>query len=171
MQGKRVTLRALEQSDSDLYYQWINNKELVLYNSNFKPVSKEEHNNWFNNVKHNKNIKVFSIVENKGSQLIGSCSLRNINHEHKNAELQIRIGDFSYHGRGYGSEAVRLLVRYGFNTLNLKRIYLYVFCHNHQAIRAYKKCDFLTEGVLKKSACIQGEFIDLQLMAIVNNNF
>jgi RimJ/RimL family protein N-acetyltransferase len=167
MRGSLVTLRTVLAEDSDYYYQWINNKELVLLNSDFKPVSREEHDRWFTSLNDQQHLALFSIVTNQEQQLIGSCSLRNINSHHKNAELQIRIGDFDYHNRGYGSDAIKLLVQYGFSKLNLHRIYLYVFADNLKAIKAYKKCNFRIEGELEEAACINGKFINLILMAII----
>lgn len=166
--GNQVTLRAPIAEDSDDYFSWINNKALVLKNADYKPVLKEEHDQWFNAIGLNPSIVLFSIVENHQHQLIGSCSLRNINLHHQNAELQIRIGNLNYHGRGFGSEATQLLVNYGFTQLHLKRIYLHVFCTNKRAIRAYEKCRFKTEGLLQKAAFINGEFVDVQIMAIIN---
>lgn len=169
MRGNLVTIRSLLPEDSDSYFEWINNKALVLKNSDYKPISKTDHEKWFNTITQHQNLAIFSIVANETNKLIGSCSLRNINQHHKNAELQIRIGDFAYHNRGFGSEATTLLVQYGFNVLNLKRIYLHVFCTNHRAIRAYEKCQFILEGILKKAAYIEGAFIDVALMAIIND--
>lgn len=169
MRGKLVSLRPMIQDDSDRYFKWINNKELVLKNADFKPVSRADHDHWFNTVAEHPNVHTFSIVENQQNQLIGSCSLRNINLHHKNAELQIRIGEMDYHGRGFGTEAVALLVNYGFNELNLKRIYLHVFCHNTAAIRAYEKCQFQSEGVLRQAAFIDGRFIDVKVMALLSD--
>ena len=168
MQGKLVVLRPVMQEDSDAYFRWINNKDLVLKNSDYKPVSMLEHQNWFNTIALNPSTAIFSIVDSQTNKLIGSCSLRNINPNHKNAELQIRIGELDYHSRGFGSEAVNLLVNYGFSCLNLKRIYLHVFCNNLKAIKAYQKCLFNMEGILKKAAYINNDFIDVQIMAIIN---
>ena len=77
-------------------------------------------------------------------------------------------GEASFQNKGYGSDAVRLLVSHGFNNLNLKRIFLHVFCTNTRAIKAYLKCGFQIEGVLKKAAFIAGEYIDVNSMAIIN---
>jgi RimJ/RimL family protein N-acetyltransferase len=168
MRGQFITLRAVLPEDSDHYFRWINNKELVLNNGNYRPISKQEHDQWFSHIGLQEETLTFSIVENQNNQLIGSCSLRKINQVHQNAELQIRLGETDYHNKGLGTEAIRLLVQYGFSQLNLKRIYLYVFCSNQRAIRAYEKCSFSIEGTLRKAACIQGEFIDLYLMAALS---
>ncbi|MDX1837999.1 N-acetyltransferase [Legionella taurinensis] len=167
MNSHLVTLRFPLQSDSANYFKWINDKELVLFNGNFKEVSQQEHQQWFDNLFKPSDAITFSILENQDNKLIGSCSLRNISQIHHNAELQIRIGEREYQNRGYGSDAVRKLVDWGFSSLNLKRIYLNVLSTNQRAIKAYQKCDFQIEGILRKAACIDGNFIDLVVMAII----
>ncbi len=170
MPDNLITLRSPAQEDSENYFKWINDRELVLLNGNYKPVLKKDHEQWFMRTMLNDENKTFSIIANKDNKLIGTCSLRNINPAHKNAELQIRIGDRNYHGRGYGSEAVSKLVDFGFHQLHLKRIYLHVFCHNVRAIKAYQKTNFQIEGIQKKAALINNEFVDVVLMARINEN-
>lgn len=169
LSGQLVSLRTPIMMDSQHYFKWINDRELVLLNADYKPVSLEDHERWFNHLSMRSDVVTFSIIENNTNTLIGSCSLRNINAVHKNAELQIRIGEYAYHNKGYGSESVRLLVEYAFNELNLKRVYLYVFNTNRRAIRAYEKCNFHIEGLLKKAAFINGDFVDINVMAIIND--
>ena len=86
-----IILRGLKNEDSDTYFKWINDKRLVELNSIFKPVSREKHNEWFQNIVLRNDIKIFSIVEKSANRLIGSCSLRKINETKSNAELQIRL--------------------------------------------------------------------------------
>jgi RimJ/RimL family protein N-acetyltransferase len=169
MRGQNVSLRTVLKNDSDSYFKWINDKELVLNNGNYKPISKEDHDAWFKKMLLEQDERTFSIVENKHEHLIGTCSLRNINLTHQNAELQIRIGERDYQNRGLGTETINLLVEYGFTQLNLKRIFLHVFSHNIRAIKAYEKCLFDYEGTLRKSACINGQFIDVNIMARLND--
>ncbi|WP_165475021.1 GNAT family N-acetyltransferase [Legionella yabuuchiae] len=170
MHGKLITLRPVIDEDSEQYFNWINNKELVLYNANYKPVSRSDHQKWFNDIRNNESTVIFSIISNQTGQLIGSCSLRSISRQHKNAELQIRIGEMEYQNQGLGSEAIDLLVSYGFTKIQLKRIYLYVFADNIRAIKAYEKCGFIAEGTLRKAAYINDKFIDLKIMAVINES-
>lgn len=109
----------------------------------------------------------FIIEKADTKKAIGSCQLLNINWIHRNAELQIRIGEGGFQGKGYGSEAVRLLVDFGFKDLHLHRIYLHVFSSNARAIKAYEKCGFEREGVLREAAYIDGGFVDVVAMAIL----
>lgn len=166
---EKVILRELRYEDSDKYFKWINDRELVLHNSSYKPVSQHEHNKWFDSVSMSKDILIFSILNN--SDLIGSCSLRNIDEKNKTAELQIRIGEKNFQNKGIGKLCVKNLLRFGFNDLNINRIYLNVFSTNLRAINVYKKCGFQEEGVLRESIYLNGNFIDVILMSVLKNEY
>ena len=162
--SKVIMLRRPRKEDSYLYFKWINDKKLVEFNAVFKSVSKKKHDEWFKNILINNDMKVFSIVEKVNSMLIGSCSLRKINKVKGQAELQIRIGERFYIGKGYGSEAIRLLVNYGFNKLALNEIYLYVFENNLRALKAYEKNNFKREKLIKNFLLDNGVFKNAFLM-------
>lgn len=167
-------IRELIKSDSKKYFKWINDRELVVFNSPYKPISQDEHNLWFEKISHDKNIKIFSIIiENDGieTNLIGSCSLRNIDYQSLNAELQIRIGEKDYQSRGYGTTVTKQLLNFGFNELNLNRIYLDVFESNKRARKVYAKCGFVEEGVKREGTFIEGKFEDIVLMSILSKEF
>lgn len=88
--GNKVVLRHLVESDRQAYHEWINDRELVHYNTTFYPISDSSHNDWFDSITKQQSLIIFSIIVKETESLIGSCSLRNIDHLHKNAELQIR---------------------------------------------------------------------------------
>ena len=169
--SKKIILRNPEDEDSELYFKWINNKQLVEYNSTFKVVSKKDHNIWFGNITKDKNIKIFSIIEKSNNKLIGSCSLRNINYVSKSAELQIRIGEKLFRNKGLGSEAVKLLVSYGFKFLNLNEIYLHVFENNLRAIKTYEKNKFKKEKLMKKYLDNNNSYKKVYLMVLRKQNY
>ena len=171
---ERVRIRELRKEDSQKYFEWINNRELVIFNSAYSPISEMNHNSWFDSVTKNNQIKIFSIViENDSAEevLIGSCSLRNIDAVNQSAELQIRIGEESYQNRGFGTKVTQILVDFGFRDLNLNRIYLDVFQNNKRAVKTYTKCGFVEEGVKRESVFINGEFINIVQMSILSKEF
>jgi RimJ/RimL family protein N-acetyltransferase len=90
---------------------------------------------------------------------------------HRSAELQIRIGADDARDRGLGTEAVQLLLRCGFEQLDLHRIYLHVFETNERALRLYRRVGFRTEGVLRDGARIEEEWVNVVLMAILRPEY
>jgi RimJ/RimL family protein N-acetyltransferase len=163
-----VRLRPLRRADGPLLYDWIVDRELCLLNSAYYPVSESDHEAWLESMmRKRQDLTVFAIEECASGAAIGTCQLLHIDCRHRNAELQIRIGAPAARGRGLGSEAVRLLVDFGFRDLNLHRIYLHVFATNARAIAAYRKCGFATEGRLREAAFVDGAWVDLLIMALL----
>jgi RimJ/RimL family protein N-acetyltransferase len=162
-----IALTPLTADDLPALWQWINDREQVLTNAAYRPVSKEQHEEWFEAQQRSRNSVIFGIRLVETNQLIGSCQLHTINHVHRKAELQIRLGDAYERGKGYGTEAVRLLLDFAFKDLNLRRVYLEVFSTNEAAIKVYEKVGFVREGVLRQAAYIDGEYLDILMMGIL----
>ena len=167
--AETVVLGPLLDSDLRTLFAWINEPEQVHWNSPYKPVSETDHREWFDAIRKRTDVAIFGIRTASEERLIGSCQLRNIDPVHRNAELQIRIGEVGERGQGHGTEAVRQLVRFGFRELNLHRVYLNVFAHNASAIRAYEKAGFRREGVLREAAHIDGRYVDVVVMGILRS--
>jgi len=113
----------------------------------------------------------YFIVLLDGDVLIGQISLHNIDHLHRNAFLGIMIGEVEHHGKGYGTEAVRLVLDYGFNTLNLNNITLSVHEDNHAGIACYKKLGFKEYGRRRECFFKNGKNIDVIYMDILAREF
>lgn len=165
----RVYLSALMEGDSEKMIKWINTRELVLFNSFYKPISKNQHEEWINNIQKRNDVYLFCIRLSGTDELIGTCQLHSINFIDRNAEVQIRIGEIQNQGQGFGTEALELLVQFAFNDLNLIKVYLYVIEDNKNAIRVYEKVGFFREGLLKKHCHIDGGYRNLLIMSILRN--
>lgn len=165
---QHISLTPLAVDDLPLLFEWINDREQVLFNGPYKPVHWDQHKAWFESIQARKDVVIFGIrLENR--KLIGSCQLHSINPIHQSAELQIRIGETEERGHGYGTEAVRLLLDFAFKDLNLHRVYLNVFANNVRAIRAYEKAGFSREGLLRGAAYIDGNYLDVIVMGILRD--
>ena len=102
---------------------------------------------------------------------MGYISLMKIHDVNRTAELGIFIGDEENLSRGYGSEAIMLLLDYAFNYVNLNNVMLKVFDYNKRAIKAYEKCGFKTFGVWKNSHYFEGEYVDEIFMNVLKEDF
>jgi RimJ/RimL family protein N-acetyltransferase len=152
-------------------FGWINDRRQVLFNAPYKPVSELQHQAWFESIQAKDDTVIFGIRLVKTNKLIGSCQLHKINYIHRSAELQIRLGNSSKWGEGYGTEAVRLLLDFAFKDLNLKRVHLHVFGTNTRAIRVYEKVGFVREGLLRKAVHIDGSHVDVVVMGILREEY
>jgi len=169
--SENVYLDGLRISDSELLFKWINNRDLVLWNNNYSPIHEPDHFEWFDAIRKKEDVRIFAIRQKNDRKLIGTCQLFAINFINRSAELQIRIGDIAEQGKGFGTEAVKLLLKFGFKDLNLHRIYLHVFENNVRAIKIYNKVGFKKEGVLKDAEFIDGKYLNVIPMSILENDY
>jgi RimJ/RimL family protein N-acetyltransferase len=166
MEGRLVRLAPLRDEDAEPMFEWINDRELVILNAPFKPVGLDEHESWFERIRKTPDVEIFGIRRREDDELIGSCQLNGIDADEGRASLQIRIGERDAWGKGYGTEAVQLLVEHAFGPLGLERVELEVFGHNERAIRTYRKAGFRELAVRKAGAVIESEPVDVIEMSI-----
>jgi RimJ/RimL family protein N-acetyltransferase len=165
LKGNLVTLTGTRQADSETFFRWINDPELVRHNAPFAPVHYVGHEAWFRSLADKKTLHFFCI--RVGERLIGSCQLFDVHTIHRSAELQIRIGDASTRGKGYGTDAVRTLLRFAEKDAGLHSVWLRVFTDNERAIRCYEKAGMKRTGTLPQYAFIDGRWKDMAVMSVV----
>ena len=112
----------------------------------------------------------FGIQDNESGKIVGMIELSNINSFHKIAVLGYWLGR-SYWRRGYTSEAVQLILRYGFRQLRLRRIYAHTFVKNHASFALLRKAGFAHEGIERKSRRKGNIWYDLHLLSILREDF
>jgi RimJ/RimL family protein N-acetyltransferase len=88
----------------------------------------------------------FAIRTLEGDRIIGEVGLDGIRWTHRNCFVGIGLGEPEYWGKGYGTDAMRIILRYAFNELNMQRVSLDVFEYNQRGIRSYEKSGFVIEG-------------------------
>lgn len=168
--GDRIRLRHVEKEDLPQFVEWLNDPEISQGLSMHTPLSMAEEENWFDKMLKSPNEERPLCIEARqddGWQLIGNSGFFSIDWRNRNAELGIFIGDKNYWDQGYGTEGVRLLLRHGFSTLNLHRIFLRVFEDNPRAIRAYEKAGFIHEGRQRQAEYHDGQFHDVLFMSVL----
>lgn len=173
LQGKLVKLTVLEKSDVPQFAAWFSDIEFLRLMSPFQayPVSLEEEEAWYENQRKSENEMNFAIRVLEGSRLIGSCGLKNFNYAAAGAELGIGIGDPEARGKGYGTDAVKTLLKFAFLELNLHRVGLQVFSDNARAISSYKKAGFQQEGIIREAIRRDGKYTDIVMMGILRREW
>lgn len=168
-----IRLREIEKKDTAQINIWRNNREVIEYlGNNFRYISPEIDNHWYENYIQNRDKNVRLAIEAiKNNVYIGNVYLTDIHPVNRSAEFSIFIGDKKYWSRGYGYEATLKMLEHGFNDLNLNRIYLTVLEENERAINLYKKLNFVTEGVFKNAVYKNGKYRNLISMALLIKDF
>lgn len=168
LEGKRVLLRRHERADYDLYAKWYGDPEVWRLTSwASEPLSSGAVRRLFEDRELSTTEDSFAILPLNESQPIGIISLMNVSKANESAELSIIVGAAEDRGRGYGSDAIRTILRYGFEQLGLHRIGLSVFVFNGAAISAYRKLGFNEEGRLRAAIKRDGSHHDALLMSVL----
>ena len=172
--GERIRLRAIEREDLPLFVAWLNDPEVRQYLLMDLPLSTAQEEDWYENMRKQpprQQPLMIEITTPQGWVPIGNISLFDFQDQHRSAELGIVIGEKKYWNQGYGREAVTLVCKHGFETLNLHHIYLWVYATNLRGIRAYEKAGFVHEGRKREAIFSKGEYIDLMLMGILRTEW
>jgi RimJ/RimL family protein N-acetyltransferase len=155
MRGTKVVLTSACREDVPAYLRWITDPELNVFLLDYGKVSTlEQEYAWYDDVvaKASSHHLVQLAIRLAGDQkLIGNCCLGDINYREGTAEVAILVGEKEYHSKGYGSEALYLLCRYGFDKLNLHTILLRHLSINTRGDKAYRKIGFREFGCFRES--------------------
>ena len=167
IEGEKVYLSPMNLEDIEKYVKWMNDFSTTDgLGSSSKVTTFESERAWLiNNM--DKKEQQFAIVLKETDKLIGNCGFVDINHLHQRGEVGLFIGEEENRSKGYGTEALSLLVEYGFNYLNLKNIMLKVFSFNKRAIKTYEKIGFKVLGKRTEDYYLNGKWYDEYFMEIL----
>jgi RimJ/RimL family protein N-acetyltransferase len=172
-EGEKVRLRAWEKSDAVLPMSWINDAEVTRFlGTGMYPTLKHAIEKWIEQESTDRaDEKAFVLEDKEKSVYIGGCRLFHIDNSSRNAELDIVIGNKNYWGRGFGTDAIQVLLRLAFGRMNLYRVYLRVFDYNKRAIRCYEKVGFVHEGAEREQHYFEEKYHDMLRMGILRSEF
>ena len=166
IEGLRIVLRPISYEDTERIIKWRNSERVrrrFIYRETF---TVEGHCRWIETMIDTGKAVQFMICEKDGMRPVGSVYFRDIDREKGEAEYGIFLGEDDAFGKGYGTEAARLAVKYAFSRMGLKRLILRVFIDNEAAVRSYQRAGFTKERILKDVECSDGERKDMLLMAL-----
>lgn len=172
IEGKLVRLRAVEPADAANAYKWINDRDVTRYLMARYPYSLASEQDWIANAsKPNDYSEARFAIETKEGLHIGLCGLHRGRPEERTADLGIMIGDKDYHERGFGTDAMLTIVRFGFEQMNLHRVSLGVFDFNQRAQAVYRKVGFVEEGRDRDGYFQDGRYWDVIRMSILEGEW
>ena len=168
--GELIRLRAREREDLPILNPLFNDPDVLegVATVTF-PQPLESITAWYERTRAEDDSETYVIETLESEDPIGVCSLMSIEARTGTAELGIWIAK-PHWNRGFGTDAVRTLSRFGIRFMNLHRITLHVLATNAKAIRAYEKACFRHEGALREAASVNGHHVDLVVMGLLAND-
>jgi len=168
LEGEKVRLRPFTDDDVPLLHRWFNDLEVLrwLHLSEDPPElikSLEAHRERWQKMRDDPTQMTW-LIETKEGVPIGSVGLLAIHATHSRAELGVSIGEQSFWSRGYGTDAIRTLLRHAFGVMRLRRVQLITDEDNARGIRCYEKCGFVREGLLRSHRLRFGEPLNMVIM-------
>jgi RimJ/RimL family protein N-acetyltransferase len=170
--GEKCYLSPCQVKDAEQWAEWFNDLEvtLPLGDEAYTPFSLERSQEMVQNmIKQQQHV--FSIVDNATDDLIGRCLLFGLDWVNRHAMLGIVIGEKEYWGKGYGQDAIVLLLEYAFHLLNLNSVMLGVMAFNERAIQCYCKVGFKEIGRRRQGRIIGEHKHDVILMDVLAEEF
>jgi RimJ/RimL family protein N-acetyltransferase len=166
-EGKLVRLKAREPEEEPDAYRWFNDPDVTEFLTMRYPQSHRQEREFLDRMSAPSYQECEFAIETFDGKYIGGCGLSGGRPENREATLGIAIGDKTYWGGGYGTDAMRVLCRFGFDMMNLHRIQLDVFSENLRAIHVYKKVGFQVEGTRREAFFQYGRYLDIVVMGLL----
>jgi diamine N-acetyltransferase len=173
LRGERVFLRASERSDIPAFVRWFNDDRVTRYLAMVSPLSHAAEERWFDRMQEEQGKSAFHFVicVREDSRPIGTIGLFDVDRHHGSAGIGVSLGEPDLWGRGLGTEAMDILVAFGFGELRLERMWLHVYDYNRRGRRAYEKSGFSLEGTLRRAIYTRGAHRGVHVMSILRDEW
>ena len=169
LEGDRIYLSPRNSDDVEKFTEWLNDFQVTDYTQRSANVmTLQAESEYLNNSKEEYAMVIVTKDEDK---MIGTVSIEQINFINRTGTLGIFIGDKDYRDRGYGTEAIKLILEYAFQYINLNNVMLTVMSYNDRAKRCYEKCGFKEFGRRHQSVYMDGKYYDTIYMEVLKENF
>ncbi len=172
LESNRLVLSPVEKTDYEKIASWLNDGNVTAHMfSGQRPMTMEQVEKMLDaDINSEKNC-VFMVSEKESGKAIGYAGLYEIHFTARKAEVRILIGEKSFWGKGYGTETIEMLSFYGFDRLNLQRLFLGYTSENKAAEGAYTNAGFKKEGVLVNDIYRNSKYYDTVRMAILREEY
>ena len=174
LKGDKVILRPMRPDDLERYAEFKNDVEVELLGSGDVPGPTELGRlqaRYAEHLKAPRDLTAWFAIEAQGGKFIGQCLLHNFDNAARTCELGITIGDRDFWGRGYGRDAVGLLLKYAFRLRNMEKVWLTTSGSNLRAQRSYVASGFVEEGRQRRQVWLDGVYDDIVYMGIFRDDW
>ena len=172
--GDRIYLSPKGSTEEEIekFTEWMNDFQVTDYTGRTSQITTySSEKEYLENAEKGTDKRTFNIVNLEDDKLIGTVGLEHIHWVERSAVLGIFIGDKDFRSNGYGTEAIKLLLEYGFKYLNLHSIRLDLLSVNERAHKCYLKCGFKDTGASREEIFLNGKYYDKLHMDILESEF
>ncbi|NLI91144.1 MAG: GNAT family N-acetyltransferase [Peptococcaceae bacterium] len=170
LKGKITTIRPLETDDLDLLYEWYNDQEFSYWVSGNWPYATLMRREEIERKMYEEDEHRYAVTDHQGN-LIGSVGFDEVNIPARSAKLYIGIGSKECWGKGYGTDALQVFIRFLFNQWNFHRLCAETWQENVRALSCYQKLGFIVEGNLREAYYIDGNYYDAVILGLLKRDF
>ena len=172
LEGERIYLREVRLSDVNAnYHRWMNDPEIIRYlESRFSANSMDAIKDFVDKMLKDRDNIFMAIILKDGDRHIGNIKIGPINRIHLFADVGLMIGERDCWGKGYATEALRLVADYAFKTLKLHKLTAGCYDVNKGSEKAFKKAGFVVEGIRKKHRYCDGIYVDSIILGLLNDS-
>lgn len=171
LEGTQIYLRPIGVDDAEWYFHNLFDTETRRLTGTQRNFSREIITSYIEGKNHDSSSILLLIALQENDELIGDIALQDIDPINRNCNIRIAISSQAQTGKGYGSEALKLMLNYGFGILNLHRIELNVFDYNARALHVYEKLGFKREGIQREALYYDHKYHDSITMGILAHEF
>jgi RimJ/RimL family protein N-acetyltransferase len=169
--GDRLTLRRVERGDLPHIRRWLDDPELRRQIGARSPLSPADAEAWFERVSSDPTRAWYAIVADDGDRVIGEAGLLRMDPGWRTTDMTVIVGEPDARGKGYGTEAGRLLLDFAFQYMGFHRVSVGVVGFHEDAIRFWERLGFRREGVQRDGYCLDGHFHDFVMMSILEHEW
>ena len=169
--GERIYIKPLEKDEMVYIRKWTNDPEIRRLTGEVKPMTPARGDDYFENVRSDTNREWFIIVLKENDKVIGETGLLRMFSPWRTTDLTIIIGEKEEWGKGYGTEAINLMLDYAFGYLNFHRVSIGVVGFNERALRFYEAVGFKREGIQRDGYYYNHEYHDFIMMSLLEDEF
>jgi len=168
--GNKVILRPLREEDAEFFTHWYNDPEVMFECGFHEPTLLEEELMRIRRPE-TEDSTWYAVTDKETGKIVGETGLLRIWPHWRCTDLSIIIPNPADQGKGYGGEAVRLMLSHAFNHYNMNRVAIGVVGLNTPALRFYEKLGFEKEGIQEQGYFYNGEFSDFVMMRILKSEY
>ncbi|MDD5547615.1 MAG: GNAT family protein [Candidatus Pacebacteria bacterium] len=172
LKGRSIFLRPVESADIPKIASWLNNPKITHFMFYGQlPMNLEQTGEFVMGQVRSPHNTVFVVCDLKSRKPIGYAGLYDIHLTAHKAEFRVLIGEQRFWGKGCGTEVTKLLTFYGFDRLNLNKVYLGVVADNQRAVKSYEKSGYVREGALREEVYRNSRYYDVVKMSILKKEY